>query len=481
MTDCKPSARNFMAVRPVAVATAAALAVLAGCTTVSPYGPPASAALPGAPGTVAFKEDALWKRASPSAAAVPDEWWRLFDDPVLDTLQQQVVVDNENLRAAVAQVRVAQAALAQARAGTSPVLGATLGATRADSGPGNPATSYSLGASASWEVDLWGRLAGAADAAGARYQASQHDLAAARLSTRATLAQTYFSLRSVELQIATLERAVTAYERSAQLTRNRYEAGVASPADVAQAQTQLKSSQAQLIESRTSRATLEHALATLVGQLPAAFTLAGTAQLAPVPEVPRLLPATLLQRRPDIAAAERRVAAAHAQVGVAQAAFFPALTLSANAGFRGAGLAGLVSAPNLFWSFGPSVVLAAFDGGARQAGTDSARASLEQATAQYRQTVLQAMQEVEDNLVAAANLAEQAQVQREALVAAQRALDIALNQYRAGTVSYLNVVSAQTSLLGAERALIDIHNRRLAATNQLLKNIAGRWDAGQTN
>lgn len=456
------------------LALAAALlaaGLLAGCATPTPYEKPAVAT------PAAFKEDALWKRANPQAAAVPDEWWKLYADPVLDDLQARLVLNNQNLQAAVAQVRAAQAALASARAGSSPTLGATFNASRADPGAGKPANSFSLGASASWEVDLWGRLSGAVDAAGARYQASQDDLDAARLSARASLAQTYFSLRASESQTDTLERAVQAYEKSLELTRNRYQAGVVSAGDVAQAQAQLKSAQAQLIESRAQRAVLEHALAVLVGQAPSQFNLARTAKLPEVPAVPSLLPATLLERRPDIAAAERRVAAAAAQVGVAQAAFFPALTLSGGAGWRGAGIGNLVSAPNLFWSLGPQVVLAAFDGGARQAATDSARASVDQAAASYRQTVLTAFQEIEDNLVQAASLAEEGKTQAEALAAARQSLDIATNQYRAGTVSYLNVVSAQASVLSAERSLIDVNNRRLAAVNQLLKNIAGRWEA----
>jgi NodT family efflux transporter outer membrane factor (OMF) lipoprotein len=283
-------------------------------------------------------------------------------------------------------------------------------------------------------------------------------------------------LRAAESQAALLDRSVAAYQRSLELTQNRYTAGVSSAADVAQAQTQLKSTQAQLVEANSSRAQLEHALATLLGKPSAMLTLPRTATLPQVPNIPVQLPASLIERRPDIVAAERRVAAANAQIGVAQSAFFPAVTLSANAGFRGNDLAQLLSAPNLFWSLGPALAATLFDGGARRSAEESAKASLDLATASYRQTVLTALQEVEDNLVIAASLEEEIGLQTDALVSAQRSLEIANNQYKAGTVSYLNVVTAQATALGAERTLLDVQNRRLGAITQLLKNLAGRWD-----
>ena len=462
--------------RSAATVLAAALAV-AGCGTPQPYTRPVLEVPP------AFKEAAGWKQADPRAAEVPDQWWRLFNDPVLDGLQNEVVVGNENLRAAVARYRQAQAALAASRAGLSPTLGGGFSASRSggpSAGGGaagsRTANNLALSASASWEIDLWGRLAGQVDSSQAQLQASQYDLAAARLSIQATLAQTYFSLRAAEAQAALLEGTLEAYRRSLQLTQNRYAAGVASAADVAQAQAQLKSTEAQWIEVRSNRAQFEHAIAVLLGKAPAAFDLPRTAGLPPAPEVPAQLPSTLLERRPDIAAAERRVAAANAQIGVARAAFFPSLTLSAQAGFRGATLAHLVSSPNLFWSLGPALALSLFDGGARQAAVDAARAATEQAAASYRQTVLTALQEVEDNLVLAASLQQEFATQSEALAAARRLQEITDNQYRAGTVSYLNVVTAQATVLASERSLLDVRNRRLAALNQLLKNLAGRWD-----
>lgn len=455
---------------PLKLTSLAALLLLTACSTTPPYRPPTT------PLPAAFKETGLWQAANPQAAAVPDDWWLLFNDPVLNSLQTQID-QNQNLLASAAQIRVAQAALGSSRAALSPTLGAGVAATRSAS-PTSPATnSVALTGNASWELDLWGRLSDAVIGNQARVQASQDDLAAARLSLQATVAQTYFSLRAAEAQSALLERSVQAYQRSMELTQNRYQGGVASANDVAQAQTQLKTTSAQQIESDSSRAQLEHALAVLLGLAPSEFSLPRTAALPTTPDVPDQLPARLLERRPDIAAAERRVAAAYAQIGVAQAAFFPVLTLSASGGYKGSGLANLVSAPNLLWSVGPALALAAFDGGLRQSNVDSARASTDAATASYRQTVLTALQEVEDNLVVAGTLQQEVALQTEALAAANRSLEIVKNQYQSGTVSYLNVVVAQATALSSERSLLDVQNRRLAATNQLLKNIGGRWDA----
>ena len=441
------------------------------CATPPPYQRPAMEV------PTVFKESALWKAARPNASEVPDDWWLLFNDPVLNDLQKQVAVGNENLKSAAAQVQVARAALGSSRAGLLPTVGASAGGSLS-SAPGSASTSrlYSAAANATWEIDLWGRVAGTVSSAQARLQASADDLAAARLSVQALLTQTYFSMRAAESQAALLERSVTAYQRSLALTQNRYTAGIASAADVAQAQTQLKSTQAQGVDANSSRAQLEHAIATLLGKPSAMLTLPRTAALPEAPSIPVQLPASLMERRPDIAAAERRVAAANAQIGVAQSAFFPAVTLSANAGFRGSDLAQLLSAPNLFWSLGPALAATLFDGGARKSGEDSARASLDLAAATYRQTVLNALQEVEDNLGVAASLEEEITLQTDALAAAQRNLDITNNQYQAGTVSYLNVVTAQATALGAERTLLEVRSRRLVAIAQLLKNLAGRWD-----
>ena len=463
----------------------ALLALLGACASQQAYERPAMDIPP------AYKESSaaaqgLWQPAQPGGdQAVPTAWWSLYGDATLDTLQQQAAAGNQNIALSVARLRAAQAAVASSSASLLPSLGASASSSRSRSGGtvqsdgssvSRIGTSHSLGLNASWELDLWGRISGTVDAARASAQASADDLAAMRLSVQATVAQTYFSLRAAEAQARLLRETLDAYDRSWELTRNRQAAGVASLADVAQAEAQYKNTQVQLLESETSRTQLEHALAALVGQAPAAFSLPATAELPAPPPVPAQLPSQLLERRPDIAAAERRVAAANAQIGVARAAFFPALTLSGSAGYRGSELSNLLSAPNLFWSLGPALAVSLFDGGARTAAVESARASNDQAAASYRQTVLTALQEVEDNLTAATALAQEQQLQTEALAAAQRALDVVNNQYRAGTVGFLNVITAQASVLSSQRSLIDVKNRRLVAVNTLLKNVAGNWE-----
>lgn len=453
----------------------AAAGLLAGCVAGPDYRRP-PAAVP-----VAFKEDPNWKLAKPLDPAIAERWWTVFGDPALDALHEWLELSNENLRALEAQYRQARAALDAAGAGRYPTAGAAGSVTR--SYPGTPgsgslgATSLSASASASWEPDLWGRVRRTVEGAEARLAASDADLAAARLSVHALLTQTYFQLRAAEKQRALLETAAAAYTRSLELTRNRYRAGIISAGDVVQAESQLKSTEAQAIDARLQRAQLEHAIAVLLGTAPSALTLPVADALPAVPPVPQLIPSTLLERRPDIAAAERRVAAANAQIGVAAAAFYPNLTLSATAGQRGSVLGDLFALPSRFWALGPSLAASLFDAGARRAASDQAIAAHDQAVANYRQTVLTAFQEVEDNLAAATLLEAEAKVQAEALAASRRALEITNNQYQAGIVSYINVLTAQTTALGAERATLDVWNRRLLAANQLLKNAGGQWSA----
>ena len=433
-----------------------------------------------------YKEAGDWKPAAPADPAAGDAWWTAFGDPVLDQLQARLLVSNQNLRAVEAQYRQARALADSARASGFPTVTGSVGMTRgtsgssgssgsstASQGPAAVTNSYSLGASSSWEADVWGRIARNVEAADARVEASDADLAAARLSARATLAQTYFQLRSAERQKRLLEATVAAYERALELTRNRYAAGVAGRADVVQAESLLRSTRAQTIDVRLSRAQYEHAIAILIGEAPAAFTLAESDAPLPVAVTPVSLPSTLLERRPDIAAAERRVAAANAAVGAAQAARFPVLGLTAGAGYRSSDLSELLSLSSRYWSLGPTVAASLFDGGAKRAATGQAVAVWDQAVATYRQTVLTAFQEVEDNLVAARLLEHELTEQNAAVTAAAEAEAIALNQYRAGTVSYLNVVTAQTTLLTARRSANDLAARRLQAAVLLAKNAGG--------
>lgn len=430
----------------------------------------------------AFKEDGVWRHAANAGAAVSDAWWQVFSDPVLDDLQQRLLIGNENLKASVAAVSGARAVFAASRSAMLPTLstgvGFTRGATPNAATPetvAHPNNSVSLTATASWEVDLWGRLAQASSGAQATLQASADDLAAARLSAQALLTQTYFALRTADAQGELIERTTKGYGQALALTQARYDAGVAARTDVLQAQVQFKNTQAQLADIAAQRAQLEHAIAVLLGLAPSRFGIQRGTTLPSVPAVPEMLPATLLERRPDIAAAQRRTAAAYAQIGVADAAFFPDLTLSANAGYRGSSMSRLVSAPHLLWSLGTSLTEAVLDGGQRQLASAQARAAAEQATSAYRLSVITALQEVEDNLVLADQLQQEQQWQAEALQAARRNLEITLEQYRAGTVGYLNVVTAQNSALASESSLLAVHNRQLVAVSQLMKNIAGRW------
>lgn len=455
-------------------ATLGLMVMLAGCG-LGARTPGAPEPLLRQPPPADFKHASLFAPAT-QRITVARDWWTLYDDEALNALQRRLPDGNQNLAASLAQLRIAQAALDASRAPRLPAAGAGFALTRAEAATSAASgTTLAPSFSVNWELDLWGRLGQQVDAARARVEASEFDLEGLRLSLQATLAQTWLSLRAARAQSALLDDAVQAYQRSLQMTQDRYRVGIVPATDVAQAQTQLKTAQAQAADVAGSRALLENALAVLVGEMPAAISLGATDGLPNPPEVPLQLPAELLRRRPDIAAAERRAAAAAAQAGAAAAAFFPTVTLGANGSLRAGSLADLLAAPPLLWSLGPSLALAAFDGGARQAAVDSARALLDQASAQYRQTVLTAIQEVEDNLALNAALARQTQLLQESLVEARRALELTLNQYRAGTVSYLNVVAAQTTALSVERSLLDAKSRRLAATNQLLKNLAGGW------
>jgi NodT family efflux transporter outer membrane factor (OMF) lipoprotein len=451
-----------------------AVTLLLGACAVTRVEPPAPAAAP-----------AQFKEALPTSQSgtlpVPDAWWTLFNDPVLDELEQRVVIGNETLKASVAQLASARATLDASQSAGYPTLSAGLNGTRAYTTQSNAAensgNNVALTANAAWELDLWGRLAMATQGAQATVHASEADLAAARLSVQAALAQGYFSLRTAEAQQELLQRNVLAYQRALELTQVRYQSGVAGLTDVLQAKTQLSSAQTQLADSIAQRAQLEHALAVLLGLPPSGFSLPRTATLPTAVAVPSSLPSTLLERRPDIAAARERVKAAYAQIGVADAALFPTLSLSASAGYNQSSLANLLSTPNLLWSLGAGLSQSLFDGGTRKLASAQARATADQVTSAYRQLVLTALQEVEDNLVLAYRLQDEVHSQTEALQSAQRNLEIVSEQYRAGTVSYLNVSAAQSAALNAEATLVTVRNRQLAAVNTLLKNIAGRWSA----
>lgn len=455
-----------------------ALLTLAGCAVGPDYQRP-DTALP-----AQFREMAPWKAAEPRDDLPRGPWWESYGDPQLNALAAQVAIANQNIVAAAAQLRLAQAALGGAQAVYFPVFAGSASASRGQGVSTNTTQGSAaapvrntdrLGLTASWEADVWGRIGRSVEAGAATAEASAADLQAALLSTQATLVQTYLQLRVNDAQRHLLERTALAYERSLQITRNRYAAGIAGRIDVAQAQTQLKSTQAQAIDLRVQRAQLEHAIAVLIGQPAADFSLSENGALPSLPPVPISLPSTLLERRPDIAAAERRAAAANAQIGITQAAFFPSLTFSASGGYQGSGLAQLLSLPNRFWSLGPALALTLFDGGARSAQKAQAIAAYDKTVAGYRQSVLSAFQEVEDNLAALRILADEAEMQREAALFAAESLRLTDNQYQAGTVAYLNVVTAQATALGAERGSLEIAGRRLLASVALFKALGGDW------
>jgi NodT family efflux transporter outer membrane factor (OMF) lipoprotein len=452
--------------------------VLAGCAVGPDYVRPtvqAPAAFKEAPGN--------WKLAEPQDLAPRGNWWEAFGDPVLNGLEAQVNISNQTLKQAEAQYRQAQALAQQAGAAFYPTVGVSTAATRSRShgtGAGTGGTiadNYSLTLNASWEPDIWGRVRRSAEAGNASAEASAADLAAARLSTQATLAQDYFALRVADAQKELLAKSVAAYEKSRQIAQNRYNAGVATPADVAQAETQLKSTQAQLVDLDVQRSQLEHAIAVLTGKPPAEFSLAPAAFQPQQPAIPGALPSQLLERRPDIAAAERRAAAANAQIGVARAAWFPSLSLGGSAGYAGASFAHLISAPNLIWSVGPALAETLFDGGLRSAQNKQAEAAYDAAVANYRQTVLTAFQDVEDNLAALRVLAQELELQNQAVAAAQRAEQLAFNQYKAGTADYLNVVSTQTAALSNQRSALQLAGRQYSASVLLIKALGGGWSA----
>lgn len=419
--------------------------------------------------------------ADTSSAPAMGAWWMQFGDTQLNALVEQVVVDNQTVRMAAASYQQALASLSATQAGYWPDIDASLQAGRGAEAGKNAQNTRRVALTAAWEADLWGRIGRGVEADTALLAASAADLQAALLSAQAMLVQNYLQLRIVDAQRRLYERSLAEYQRALEITRNRYAAGVAGRSDVVQAEAQLHTTQAQSLDLDLQRTRLENAIAVLLGQPPAAFKLPAESLQLQVPSVPPGLPSQLLERRPDIAAAERRMAAANARIGVAQAAYFPALTLTGAAGYQHSQFAQLLSAPHRYWSLGPALALSLFDGGARSAAKAEALAAYERQVAEYRQTVLAAFQEVEDNLASLRLLAAEADVQQQAVDAAQELARLANNQYLAGLESYLHVVTAQTNALGAERNQLEIQGRRLQAATSLLKAIGGDWQTAKEN
>ncbi|MDB6060659.1 MAG: efflux system, outer rane lipoprotein NodT [Verrucomicrobiaceae bacterium] len=451
---------------------------------------------PQAPMSDTFKEaqNDKWKMAEPADHVQRGNWWEAFGDDQLNALQAQLIAANQTVAAAEAAYRQARATAQAARSSFFPTLGVNVGATRGSSGSGNlNTTNENITSSsstvrqntatldASWELDVWGRIRREVEAGEAGAQASAADLAAALLSAQAELAQDYFQLRVSDAQQELFDRTVSDYERSLQLTRNQYNVGVAGRAEVAQAEAQLKAAQAQAVDNDLTRAQLEHAIAILIGKAPADVTIARASFADTQPQIPLELPSVLLERRPDIAAAERRVVAANAQIGVTRAAWFPTLGLSASGGYRSSSFSDWFTVPNRFWSVGPTLAATLFDGGLRSAQSKEAVAAYDQTVANYRQTVLGGLQEVEDNLVALDRLDKELQYQQDAVRAAREALQLVNNQYKAGTVSYLNVITAETTSFNNERSLLQVRGRQYSASILLIKALGGGWSQDELN
>lgn len=479
------------------IGAVAAAALLSACSVGPDYRRPA-ALVPAQYKEAQYKEvrpQAGWKLGEPSDAINRGVWWMIYDDPVLDALERQIDISNQNLKAAAAALRQSEEVVAEARAGYFPTGTASFQAQRSRSGgsasSGTGSSSFVVGSggrissffsdtvAASWTPDLWGQVRRMVEANVATAQASAADLASARLSAQGTLAGDYLQLRIADELKRLLDQSAKDYAESLRITRNQYAAGVAAQSDVSQAEAQLQSTQAQAIATGVTRAQFEHAIAVLIGVPPADLSIAPTDQVIQIPQVPPGLPSALLERRPDIAAAERTMASANAEIGVEVAAFYPTITLSADAGTSAASLNKLIGETGEFWSLGANLAQTVFDAGLRNARVQQAVAVFDQDLASYRQTVLTAFQQVEDQLAALRILAEEATVQDAAVVSAREAVRVLNNQYFAGTVAFTSVVVAEQTALGDAETALTIRENRLVASASLVQALGGGWNALQ--
>lgn len=466
--------------------------LLAGCMVGPKYVKPNAATAPNfkEQPPQSFQADSNWKQAAPGDQATRGNWWESFGDPQLDSLEEQVTAANQSLKVAEARLRQARSMIRFNRASLAPTISTApsvvnerlsanepyFPASQANNGTGN----FNLPFDLSYEVDLWGRVRRTINASREEAQATAADLQTASLSLHAELALDYFELRSADAQKQLLDDTVKAYTDALQLTQNRFEGGAAPKSDVAQAQTQLEAAQVQDTDITVARSQFEHAIATLIGEPPAKFDLPPAPQTKlQLPAIPVGLPSTLLERRPDVAAGERRVAEANEQIGIARAAFFPTLVIGAEAGFQGTTVANWLNWPSRMWAVGPELSETLFDAGRRRATSDATKANYDATVAAYRQTALTAFQEVEDNLAALRILESEAEQQRRATASAQESLQLFTNRYQGGVDNYLQVITAQTIALANARNDIDIQRRRMDASVLLVKAVGGGWDASQ--
>jgi len=430
----------------------------------------------------AFKEGIGWKPSTPADTLPRGDWWSIYGDPDLDTLERQIDISNQTLKAAEAAFRQARAIVHEAEAGLFPVIGATGSAQRSGAGSaraGRVGNQFSLSTTASWEIDLWGRIRRQVESDVATAQASAADLANARLSAQSALANSYLQLRVADQLKRLLDENVVAFEASLRITQNRYRAGVAARSDVATAEAQLDATRAAAIAVGVQRAAFEHAIAVLIGKPPSEFAIAPRKFDLRVPATPSAVPSVLLERRPDIAAAERRIQSANALVGVAIAAYYPTVNLTGSFGFSSSTLGTLLRGSNTVWAVGGQVAETLLDFGLRSSQVEAARAFYDESVADYRQSVLTGFQQVEDELAALRILSEQQDVQARAVRAANEAVQLFLNQYKAGTVAYTSVVTAQTTALQNQETQLNILQSRLLASVALIQALGGGWSAAE--
>jgi NodT family efflux transporter outer membrane factor (OMF) lipoprotein len=464
----------------------AVLASALGACTLEP-----KLVIPDVPSAANYKEAAPWTQAQPSDRLARDAWWKLYGDTDLDALQVKLIANSPDLAAALARYQQARAITDQARAGLFPSLTGSANLQRDRQaidrplrvlGPTSPDQygSYTVQGELDYEFDLWGRIRNQVAASSASEAAAQADLESARLSLQAQLADSYITLRGLDRQIVIFNDAVTAYGKALDLTTTRHDGGLSSGLDVARAQTQLDATRSLAAQALGQRAIVEHAIAALVGESASSFRIESRIADLALPQIPINVPSVLLQRRPDIAAAERRIASANASIGVARAAFYPSVTLSALIGYQSSDIGNFITAPNAFWAIGPSLVMSLFDGGRRQAEVERTRAVLDEVSARYRGVVLGAFQQVEDNLALLNHYHDAAESERSALVAAQRSLDFAILRYREGAVTYLEVVIAQTAALQTQRDSLDLDTLQRRASVQLIRALGGGWSPDAT-